>query len=148
MFDLLATENAGIEGLIAYGLYKRDKRAWLFDYRDREGGDPTAENEREFLRVVRQDAQLERYRDEAQQRLISFAYEVVEEQKAEIERQAVAGRIEKLAQEISKKTGWRQQIISGIISSLITIAVTIILAAGIRLFGIDLLDALASLDGR
>jgi hypothetical protein len=36
---------------IAYGLYKRDKRVWLFEFREAEGRDPSPEQERITIAV-------------------------------------------------------------------------------------------------
>ncbi|AWZ19412.1 conserved hypothetical protein [Roseovarius sp. EC-HK134] len=146
VFDLLTQDGEDdIEALAAYGLYKRHKRMWAKDFEAENGKPPTPEDDAQFARAVCTTDQLARYRKDAQDILIAFANQSIEDATPQIEVGAITTRIEKAAASIEQQSSFKQQIVSGLISTLITTAALILLAIGIRLFGIDVIDGVREL---
>ena len=143
VFDLLGVESDDdIEALTAYALYKRHKRAWAKEFAATHGAQPTVDDDKAFAKVASTQDQLERYRKDARDILIAFANQTVHEVRADIEQRAITARIEKAATELSSQRSFRKQVLSGIVATAINTICLIILAIGIRLFGIDLLNIL------
>jgi hypothetical protein len=72
VFERLASDENGLAGLVAYALYKRDKRQWLLDFKANRGRDATDAEVNERFDVVT-EYELNRYIAEARQRLATFA---------------------------------------------------------------------------
>lgn len=148
LFDLLAanSDTDDLEGLVAYALYKKHKRSWARSFREKHSSEPTVEQEHEFARSCSTQDQLERYRKDAQDILLSFASQFVDGERAEIERQAIAGRIDKSVMRIEESLSFMSLLKVGITSTVLTSAFVALLAFGAQYFGIDLVDALTSSD--
>lgn len=106
---------------------------------------PTAAQDREFFTAVGTPDQLDRYRKDAQDILLAYANQMVIQARPEIEREAVEGRIDTAAKKIEQSGSFLASVRAGLVSTLINTAILILLAVGIRLIGIDLLSAYASL---
>lgn len=146
VFDLLGAEGDDIEALTAYALYKRHKRRWAAQFEATNGKKPDQSDDHAFAKAVSTEDQLDRYRKDAQDILIAFANQTVDDARAEIEAEAVTVRIEKAATEISSQGSLKNQIFSSIISTGITTVFLIIVVIGLRLFGIDVIDGLQAID--
>ena len=146
VFDLLGADGNDIEALTAYALYKRHKRSWATGFLEKNGAKPSPTDDAAFAQAVSTPDQLDRYKKDAQDILIAFANQTVDEARSEIAEEAITARIERAASEISSQGSFRSQIFNGIISTAITTFVLIILVIGLRLFGIDLIDGLSSLE--
>ena len=147
VFDKLVQSNDDVEGLLAYAYYKRHKRSWLLEFRKNRSRSPDRGEERVFADGACVGDQLVRYRQEAQNPLIAYANVYVAGARQEIEREAITMRMERAADRIERQGGVWRQVETSLYSSVITTAVLIVLAVGIRLFGIDLIDAVSQLSG-
>jgi hypothetical protein len=49
IFDALVTNEGEIAGLVAYSIYKQNKRAWLGDFRKATGRPPTEDESRAYI---------------------------------------------------------------------------------------------------
>ena len=145
VFDLLGAAGDDIEALTAYALYKRHKRSWASEFADQHGRNPTKDEDLAFARVASTADQLERYRKDARDILIAFANQTVDEARHDIGVEAITARIEKAATDVTTQGSFSNQVVNGIIASEIYTLVLIVLAVGIRLFGIDLMSAYQSL---
>lgn len=142
IFDNLVGENeTDLEALTAYALYKKHKRQWAKAIETETGSLPTAAQDTEFYKAVGTSDQLDRYRKDAQDILLAYANQMVESAVPEISNNAISGRIELAASKIEASAGIWHSVKSGFISTLISTAVLVLLAVGIRLFGIDILSA-------
>lgn len=146
VFDLLGAEGDDIEALTAYALYKRHKRRWASEFERSNGKKPDQSDDQAFAKAVSTADQLDRYRKDAQDILIAFANQTVDDARAEIEAEAVTVRIERAAAEIGTQGSLRNQIFSSIISTGITTVFLIIVVIGLRLFGIDVIDGLQAIE--
>lgn len=146
IFDLLGADGNDIEALTAYALYKRHKRAWATEFQKINNRKPEPEDDAAFARAVSTTDQLDRYRKDAQDILIAFANQTVDEARNEISEEAITARIERAAREIGSQGSFKNQVLSGVTSTAITTLVLIILVIGIRLFGIDLIDGLGAIE--
>lgn len=143
MFGLLAgDDNDDIEGLVAYALYKRHKRAWANGIRSDESRDPTDEEEQGFARSNSTEDQCERYRKDAQDILIGFANSFVEDEKPIIEKEAITDKVSDAVQKIENSSSFYSLCKIGVTSTLISSSFLALLAFGTHAFGIDLVDAL------
>ena len=144
---LVGDDNANIESLTAYALYKKHKREWAREIEIQTGSLPTHAQNIAFFQAVGTSDQLERYRKDARDILLAYANQMVEAAEPGIQARAIEGRIESASQKIEASTGIWMNIKAGIFSTLINTAMLILLAVGIRLFGIDLLSAYQNLGG-
>lgn len=145
VFDLLGAEGDDIEALTAYALYKRHKRAWSKDFLAEHGNAPTTADDLAFAKVAATSDQLERYRKDARDILIAFANQTVDDARPDIEREAITARVEKAAAEIGSQASFWKQVGFGIVATAINTLILIVLAVGIRLAGIDVLDMVNNL---
>lgn len=142
IFDRLVGENdSDLEALTAYALYKKHKRAWAREISAVSGKLPTVAQGREFYTAVGTEDQLDRYRKDAQDILLAYSQQMIDAAKPEIARQAISGRVEAAAGKIERAASFVNAVKSGVVSTLLNTAILIVLATGLRLFGIDLLTA-------
>jgi hypothetical protein len=66
MFGLLVEAEADVTGLLAYGLYKQNKRDWLIAHRSRTGREPTEAELEAFILGERLPRRIATYRRLAQ----------------------------------------------------------------------------------
>lgn len=126
--------------MVAYALYKRHKREWARDVRERTGSDPTPEQDAEFAGVVATESSLQRFRDSAGDMLVAFANQVVDEERPSIEEDAVPKRVETAVSSFEKSNAlWRQFLVS-LVTSVVTIAVLVLFTLSAGVFGIDVVD--------
>lgn len=142
IFGLLVGSSNDIEGLAAYALYKKHKRAWAEGVRA-TGREPTPDEEEGFARAAATPDQLDRYRKDAQDILIAFANEFVSDERASIIQEALTGRAEKAFLQIEGSGSFWALVKVGVTSTLITTGILALLAFGVQLFGLDLVDALS-----
>lgn len=142
VFDLLGAEGDDIEALTAYALYKRHKRRWAGEFEEANGTKPTALDDAAFAKAVSTSDQLDRYRKDAQDILIAFANQTVDDARPSIETDAISTRIEKAAATIEGQNSLGKQIWASLISTGVTTVFLIVVVVALALFGIDLLDGL------
>jgi hypothetical protein len=147
VFELLNLDerNSDIESLVAYALYKQHKREWCVEYEIEHGAQPSPEEKLRFAKSVSTPTQLERYRKDARDALGEFSDVLISDVAPEIENNAITGRIEAAASRIEKQGGFPKLLLGGVVSTLISTSVLILLAIGLRLFGIDLVEGISQL---
>lgn len=147
IFEKLGADGDDIESLVAYALYKQHKRQWALNFEKREGRKPDPKEDAAFASAVSTEDQLNRYHQNAADLMISFANRVLEDARGEIEREAITTRIETAASAVSGSASFGKQVLTGLVSSLITTFVLIVLTVAIALFGVDPLDGVSNLVG-
>ncbi len=146
VYDLLVNEDpSDIEALVAYALYKKHKRDWAKDFLERKGREPTPEDDAAFAESVTQRDQLARYRRDATNMLLAFAENITDGRRPEIEKAAIAGRVEDAAREIEKTGNLRRQVSVAVISTLMVTGILVVLTIAASLFGIDPVDGVRAL---
>lgn len=145
VFELLEADSDDLECLIAYALYKQHKREWAQSFERQNGQKPSPADDSAFANAVCTDAQLNRYRQNAADLMIAFANQVAEEERPEIEREAITARVEAAASAVSGSASFGKQVLTGLVSSLITTFVLIILTVASALFGVDPIDGVSNL---
>jgi hypothetical protein len=146
VFDRLVGEDVDdIEGLTAYALYKKHKRAWSAGFQTDNGCGPTPEEDAAFAKAVSTVDQLDRYRKDARDILVAFANVTVEDARPGIEQEAITARIERAASEAGRQTAFWMQVQIGIVSSAIFTIILIFLAIGLQTGGIDFLTMMESI---
>lgn len=146
VFELLGADGDDIEALTAYALYKRHKRRWAIDFEASNSCKPTTADDEAFARAVSTEDQLDRYRKDARDILIAFANETVDDARSEISEEAITVRIEEAARSVTSQGALKNQIFASIISTGITTVFLIIVVIGLRLFGVDVIDGLQSIE--
>ena len=106
---------------------------------------PSSEEKLEFAKGQSTNSQLERYLKDAQDALLHFAGSLIDEERPEIAAEAIAGRINEAVLKVETQTSVRYMLFYGFVSTLISTASLILLAIGLRLFGVDLIDGLQAL---
>lgn len=145
IFERLRADSDDIECLVAYALYKKHKRQWAQTFEKDNGGKPSVSDDAAFASAVCTDDQLERYRQSAQDLIIAFANQILEDERPRIEQEAITARVEAAASSVSGSAAFGKQVLSGLVSSMITTFVLIILTISIALFGVDLVDGVEQL---
>ena len=148
IFELLNKhdDRFDVDGLVAYALYKKHKRSWAKEFFDEHGKEPTSKQKLDFAKSVSTKDQLIRYRMDAQDALIEYAESLIDEARPSIREDAMAGRIEDAADRIEAQASFKSMVLNGAVSTLISTFVLLLLALVLWLFGIDLLDALETLN--
>lgn len=144
IFDLMCGhDDDDAENLVAYALYKRDKRQWCRDFEEREDRQPNAKEKLEYALGVSTDHQITRYKKDAQNYLLDYAAFFVEEARPGIFEQAVTHRMEMAAKTIEASSTIHRLVFQGVLTSFATAIILVLMALGIKMFGIDLIDAVA-----
>jgi len=143
IFERLGADGDDLERLVAYALYKQHKRRWAREFEEREGRRPTGDDDEAFARAVGTVDQLDRYRQNAQDLIIAFADSILEDARPEIEKGAITARVEAAVGKIEGFSAFWRQVASGLLSSIITTAILIILTLAVAFFGIDLVDGVS-----
>lgn len=143
IFQRLVRDPDDLVGLVAYGIYKQEKRDWIIRHRNEYSRRPSDDEVRSFNSHY-SDMALERFRNEAESMMIDFAEVVVESRAPEIERQAVASGINSLKVAISeasdtiknhvtKQTSPLWSVIWNIVAWVLTLVVTVAVAGTLLL---------------
>jgi hypothetical protein len=138
VYEKLVQHDDDLVGLIAYALYKQNKRDWLVEHRNRKAKDPTEAEMSAYLTSQQLDGTVRMYRERAAAVLDEFGKQVIDRATPDIQRDAVAGSIE-------KSLSWWRQIPTGIASALVYTILLIVIAIVLRHAGIDLLGIVSSL---
>ena len=140
VFDHLIEGDDDVIGLIAYSLYKKDKRDWLIAWTNQNGAEPTAEQMAVFVDAQTTLTQRERYRNAARQVIDAYASVAVDLEKPAIIRGALVGRAEEAARKVETASRWPRRLLSGFIGGALALLVlvgviAILIAAGVDLAG-------------
>lgn len=141
-YEALVSEDDDVTGLVAYAIYKQDKRDFLVRWREQHGAPPAPEEVRAFATTVLGPGQRQRYRVAARTILDAYASAVLEAERPLIAREAVTGRIEEAAERVEQAAVWWRQIPTGVIAALLYTVLLICVVVALRFAGIDLLSVL------
>ena len=141
-YEALVAEDDDVTGLIAYAIYKQDKRDFLVRWREQHGAPPSADEVKAFATTVLGPGQRQRYRVAARTILDAYASTVLDAEKPLIAREAVARRIEEAAERVETAAVWWRQIPTGVIAALLYTVLLICIVFALRFAGIDLLSVL------
>lgn len=153
IFSALVDDENDIVGLIAYSLYKNDKKEWIEEFHQKQANSPDKSQINLFVSGAMTNGNLTRLQEAAEERLLRFSDVIYLENKdklteeiqtsevSELIKNGISDIEEKLSKnfkdikkEVSDKTGLK----NGIYSSLIAAAVYSILGAGLYFtFGSD-----------
>src|SRR5687768_11606395 len=125
VYEHLVEGDDDVIGLIAYSLYKHDKRQWLMTWRAQHGAEATADQIEAFVNGQMTSGQRERYRTAARQVLDSYALVAVDMEKPQITREAVAGRVEAAARKVETQGRWWRQIPGVVIGAILSVGILI-----------------------
>jgi hypothetical protein len=129
-YEQLVSGDEDLIGLIAYALYKKDKRDFYISWSEQHGGPPQTEHVRAFTATVLTLGQQLRYRTAARDMLDAYAKTVSDAEKPLIEKGAVTERFEDAARKVEESVRWYRQVPAGIVGGLI-LAVVLVLVAGV-----------------
>jgi hypothetical protein len=120
VYEHLVEGDDDVIGLIAYSLYKHDKRHWLMTWRAQHGVEAKPDQVEAFVNAQMTPGQRERYRTAARQVLDSYALVAVDMEKPQITREAVAGRVEAAARKVEASHRWWRQIPGVLIGAILS----------------------------
>lgn len=137
VYERLVQRDDDLVGLIAYALYKQNKRDWLVQHRERRGKNPTDTELNAYLSAQQLDGTIRMYRERAEAVLNEFGEQIIERATPEIQQSAITDKIE-------ESLRWTQQLPTGIAAAFIYTVLLILIALVLRYAGIDLLGILSS----
>lgn len=117
-FEQLVSGEDDLIGLIAYSLYKKDKREFYLGWMEKHGDAPQADHVKAFTATVLTLGQQLRYRTAARDMIDAFAKTVSDAEKPLIEKGAVTDRLEQAARRVEESGRWHRQIPAGIVAAL------------------------------
>jgi hypothetical protein len=128
-YEQLVSGDDDLIGLIAYSLYKKDKRDFYIGWMEQHGSPPSADHVRAFSATVLTLGQQLRYRTAARDMIDAYAKTVSDAEKPLIEKGAVTERFEEAARKVEESIRWYRQIPAGIVAGLVFAIVLISLVA-------------------
>lgn len=137
VYEKVVRRDDDLVGLIAYALYKQNKRDWLIQQRQRKGKDPTETELGAYLTAQQLDRTIQMYRDQAEAVLKDFGEQVIERATPELQQAAISGKIEETLR-------WYKQLPTGIAAAFIYTVILILIALVLRYAGIDFLSIISS----
>jgi hypothetical protein len=138
VFEHLVEGDDDVIGLIAYALYKQDKRTWIVSWKQTHGGaEPTDDQVEAFVKAQMTAAQRERYRAAGRQTIDAYSMVAVDYERPMITQQAVAGRVELAAARLEASRRWWRQIPAVLIGGLAAAAILLGLVAVLVAAGVD-----------
>ena len=141
-FDTFVRDHEDdVAGLLAYALYKQRKREWLISHKEKNGGqEPTADQLATYEQSMLIPLQVDDLRANAVSVLAAYADGALEEQRPDIEKQAISQEVLGAREDIRNSASFINQLLQALIASVVTTAVLVLLAIAIGIFGIDLVD--------
>jgi hypothetical protein len=131
-YEQLVSGDDDLIGLIAYSLYKKDKRDFYIGWQEQHGSPPQADHIRAFSATVLTLGQQLRYRTAARDMIDAYAKTVADAEKPLIEKGAVTERFEEAARKVEESIRWYRQIPAGIVAGVI---LAIVLVAVVTVLG-------------
>ena len=137
-------EEDELVGLVAYGIYKRAKRAWASKLWARDNQSPNEDDLRKYVDTWTDD-RLEAIVVEARSALADFGASMISEQEPAIREEAIAGEIRKMLSIVIEgtKMSWRKFFESvglSLLGAFFYTVLLILLVLVLRYAGVDLLD--------
>jgi hypothetical protein len=130
-YEQLVSGDDDLIGLIAYALYKKDKRDFYLGWQEQHGSAPQADHVRAFTATVLTLGQQLRYRTAARDMIDAYAKTVADAEKPLIEKGAVTERFEEAARKVEESIRWYRQIPAGIVAGLVFAAVLVAVVAAL-----------------
>jgi hypothetical protein len=130
-YEQLVSGDDDLIGLIAYALYKKDKRDFYLGWQEQHGSPPQSDHVRAFTATVLTLGQQLRYRTAARDMIDAYAKTVADAEKPLIEKGAVTERFEEAARKVEESVRWYRQIPAGIVAGLVFAAVLIAVVAAL-----------------
>jgi hypothetical protein len=128
-YEQLVSGDDDLVGLIAYSLYKKDKRDFYIGWQEQHGGPPQSDHVRAFTATVLTLAQQLRYRTAARDMIDAYAKTVSDAEKPLIEKGAVTERFEEAVRKVEDSVRWYRQIPAGIVAGIVIAAVIVAVVA-------------------
>lgn len=143
-YEQFVSGDDDLIGLIAYALYKKDKRDFFIGWQEQHGGPPQGDHVRAFSASVLTLGQQLRYRTAARDMIDAYAKTVADAEKPLIEKGAVTERFEQAARRVEDSIRWYRQIPAGIVAGLVF---AIVIVAVVAVLGYAEVGPLARLNG-
>ena len=124
-YEQLVSGDDDLIGLIAYALYKKDKRDFHIGWQEQHGSAPQDDHVKAFVATVLTLGQQLRYRTAARDMIDAYAKTVSDAEKPLIEKGAVTERFEQAARKVEESTRWYRQIPAGIVAGLVFAVIVI-----------------------
>lgn len=128
-YEQLVSGDDDLIGLIAYSLYKKDKRDFYIGWQEQHGSPPQADHVRAFSATVLTLGQQLRYRTAARDMIDAYAKTVSDAEKPLVEKGAVTERFETAARKVEESIRWYRQIPAGIVAGIILAVVLVTVVA-------------------
>lgn len=143
LFQRLVTGSDDLVGMVAYGIYKQEKRDWIIRFRQQHQKRPT-DSEVEAFNDHYSDAALQRFRSEAESMMLDFAEVIVDSRAPEIKKRARVEGFEKVEtaitaaaadvkQHVDKQTNPAWSVFWNVVAWVFTLAITIAAAGALLL---------------
>lgn len=139
VYEHLVEGDDDVIGLVAYALYKQDKRDWLATWRRQHSSEPTDDQIDAFIATQMSFGQRDRYRVAARQVLDAYAHVAVDVERPVITQAAVSQRIETAATRVENAGRWWRQLPAAILGGLFVAVVLAAIIAGLVALGVDVL---------
>jgi hypothetical protein len=146
VFESFVLDENDQVGLVAYALYKRDKREFLITWRTKYGVPPTPDQVAAFVASVLTEGQRQRYRAGGQANLDAYAGKALEKERPLIAQAAITERIEAAVRQIERASRWYRQVPAGIASALVYTVVLIAVLLVLRYAEVDLVSILEQIN--
>jgi hypothetical protein len=143
-YEQLVSSDEDLIGLIAYALYKKDKRDFCIGWQEQHGSPPQSDHLKAFSASVLTLGQQLRYRTAARDMIDAYAKTVSDAEKPLIEKSAVTERFEQAAHRVEESVRWYRQIPAGIVAGLV---IAIVFIAVIAALGYANIGPVAGLAG-
>lgn len=124
-YEQLVSADDDLIGLIAYALYKKDKRDFYVGWQEQHGSQPQPDHVRAFTATVLTLGQQLRYRTAARDMIDAYAKTVSDAEKPLIEKGAVTDRFEEAARKVEESVRWYRQIPAGLVAGFIFAAILV-----------------------
>lgn len=128
-YEQLVSADDDLVGLIAYSLYKKDKRDFYISWQEQHGAPPQPDQIKAFTATVLTLGQQLRYRTAARDIIDAYAKTVSDAEKPLIEKGAVTERFEEAARKVEESIRWYRQIPAGVVAGLILAAALVAVGA-------------------
>lgn len=136
-FEHLVSSEDDLIGLIAYALYKKDKRDFVLGWREKSGSFPTVEHAKAFSATVLTLGQQIRYRTAARDMIDAYAQSVLEAERPLVEKSAVAERIEAAAKRVEETARWHRQLPAGLTAAVVLAVLIVGVLMVMRMNGME-----------
>jgi hypothetical protein len=135
VYEKLVIRDDDLVGLISYALYKQRKRSWVMEFKSQKSRAPNDDEGNSYLIGETTSARLNDYRQQAEAILAAYADEIIRSATPDIQKQAIAGKIE-------QSLRWYQQIPGGVVAAFAYSVFLICVVLVLKFAGIDILSIL------